>query len=405
MVVKKKKWMTGFSIAATLSASAILRTAAIFIVFGSLSLYAFSPLASAADAKSNIMPVEVTVIKELPVRIWRKFSGRLTAVDYIEIRPQASGLITDVRFQDGQLVTKGDILYVIDPRPLKVAVAKAKAILVAARARFNLANNEYKRAKDLIETKVISLQVFGERASEQQVAESTVNSAKAELSQAKINLGYAYVKAPVSGRVSRAEITVGNLVSAGSGAPLLTSIVSSESIYADFEVDEQTYLRYLPVESTDKKVELEIPVELRLQRSEKVYVGKIHAFDNRIDPASGTIRARAIFNNPFGHLLPGMYARVKLGSAKKERIILVSERAIGTDQNRKFVYVVNNKNKTTYREVQLGDSIDGNRIVRSGLKAGDKVIVRGLMRIRPDMIVNPKETQDVSNAAESLPKS
>jgi len=405
MALKKRIWMTGFSIAAILRASAILRAAAIFIVFGPLSFYAYSSFAYAADTRSKIIPVEVAVIKEKPVRIWKKYSGRLTAVDYIEIRPQASGLITDVRFQDGQLVKKGDILYVIDPRPLKVAVAKAKAILVAARARFDLANNEYERAKNLIETKVISMQVFGERTSEQQVAESTVNSAEAELSQAKINLGYAYVKAPVSGRVSRAEITVGNLVSAGSDAPLLTSIVSSDSIYADFEVDEQTYLRYLAVDSTVKKAELDIPVELRLQRNEKVYEGKIHAFDNRIDPASGTIRARAIFNNPLGNLLPGMYARIKLGSAKKERIILVSERAIGTDQNRKFVYVVNNENKTTYREVQLGDSIDGNRIVRSGLKAGDKVIVRGLMRIRPDMVVDPKETQGVSNVTEPLPKS
>ncbi len=399
MKEKISKRVTGFSVAAFLSAVVYLSAATLFIAL------VFSSLVYAADAKPQIMPVEVTVIKEQPVRIWKNFSGRLTAVDYIEIRPQASGLITDVRFEDGQFVKKDDILYVIDPRPLKVAVAKAKANLAVARARFELADNEYKRAKNLIETKVISMRIFGERASEQQVAKSTVNSAEAELSQAKINLGYAYVKAPVSGRVSRAEITVGNLVSAGSNAPLLTSIVSSESIYADFEVDEQTYLRYVQVESLDTKAEQEVPVELRLQRDEKVYKGKIHAFDNRIDPASGTIRARAIFDNPLGKLLPGMYARVKLGSARKERIILLSERAIGTDQNRRFVYVVNNENKTTYREVQLGDSIDGDRIVRSGLKAGDKVIVRGLMRIRPDMVVNPQVTQDASVVADSVPKS
>ncbi|HHI94417.1 MAG TPA: efflux RND transporter periplasmic adaptor subunit [Gammaproteobacteria bacterium] len=348
------------------------------------------------------MPVDVTIIKEEPVRIWKNFSGRLTAVDFVEIRPQASGLITDVRFKDGQLVNKGDVLYVIDPQPYKIAVAKAKADLVTARNRYELARKEYRRAKDLIETKMISQRIYDERASVKLVAESTVNSAEAQLAQAKINLDYAYVKAPVSGRVSRAEITVGNLVSAGPNAPLLTSIVSNKSIYADFEVDEQTYLRYMQGDSFNESTTQKIPVELRLQNNGIVYKGEIYAFDNRIDPASGTIRARAIFDNPQGKLLPGMYARMRLGSPTKEKIILLSERAIGTDQNRKFVYVVSDKNKTIYREVHLSDRIGGNRIVHSGLKAGDKVIVRGLMRVRPDMLVEPKVVQDAPETNGSL---
>ena len=377
-------------------ATTFMSTAIIVAVLGVAGIAVFSQRApaeeeaSAENAKPQAMPVEVTVIEELAIRLWKDFSGRLTAVDYVEVRPQTTGLITSVEFEDGQFVTKNDILYIIDPRPLKATFARAKADLVTARNRYALADKEFKRAEDLIKTNVVSQRIYDERASEKLVAESIVKSATAQLTQAEINLSYAYVKAPVSGRVSRTEITAGNLVSAGPNAPLLTTIVSSKSIYADFEVDEQTYLRHMRSMPSDNKATDIIPAELRLQGDDAVYHGKIHSFDNKIDPASGTIRARAIFKNPQGKLLPGMYARLKLGSASKEKRILVSERAIGTDQNRKFVYVVNGKNMTTYREVQLGDSISGDRIVHSGLVAGDKVIIRGLMRIRPNMLVEPK---------------
>ncbi len=355
-----------------------------------------------ANAKPQAMPVDVMVIQEQPTRVWKNFSGRLTAVDFVEIRPQTTGLITDVRFEDGQFVNKGDILYVIDPRPFKAAVEIAKAELITARNRSVLADKAYERTKDLIKTKVISQQIYDESFSEKLIADSTVKSAEAQLAQAEIKLSYAYVKAPVSGRVSRAEITKGNLVSEGSNAPLLTTIVSSKNIYADFEVDEKTYLEHIRGDMSKKNADYKTPVELRLQSDTLVYHGKIHAFDNRIDPASGTIRARAIFDNPEGQLLPGMFARVKLGSAREKNLILVSERAIGTDQNRKFVYVVDSENKTTYREVQLGDSIDGDRIISSGLATGDKVIIRGLMRIRPGMTVNPQViNKTVSGIAKS----
>ncbi len=350
------------------------------------------------DAKPPSMPVDIVVIQEQPIRLWKNFSGRLTAVDFVEIRPQTTGLITDVRFADGQLVNKGDILYVIDPRPFQAALETAKADLIIARNRSVLANKEYERTSDLIKTKIISQQIYDERTSEKLIAESIVKRAEAQRSQAEINLSYTYVKAPVSGRVSRAEITKGNLVSAGANAPLLTTIVSSKNIYADFEVDEQTYLQHRRRDLSKKNVTYDTPVELRLQDDTLVYQGKIHAFDNRIDPTSGTIRVRAIFDNPKGQLLPGMFARIKLGSASEENKILVSERAIGTDQNRKFVYVVDNENKTSYREVQIGDSIDGNRIIRSGLKMGDKVIIRGLMRLRPHMEVEPKVTNNTVKA-------
>lgn len=340
------------------------------------------------SSEPQAMPVEITTINEQPIRLWKEFSGRLSAVDYVEVRPQASGLITEIKFEDGQLVKKGDILYIIDPRPLKAIVEQKKADYIGAQNSYDFAKKEHQRAIDLIKKKIVPQQVLDERINTKLVANSMVNRTKSELVEAEINLSYAYIKAPISGRVSRTELTEGNLVAAGANAPLLTSIVANKSIYADFEVDEQTYLRYTNSTSAGKQSN---PVELRLQNGAQVYKGTIHAFDNKIDPASGTIRARAIFDNPRGKLLSGMYARLKLGGISEENTILISERAIGTDQNRKFVYVVNDNNKTSYRQVELGDSINGFRIVHSGLTIGDKVIVRGLMRIQPDMLVAPTE--------------
>ena len=201
---------------------------------------------------------------------------------------------------------------------------------------------------------MVAQQVLDDRTNNKLVANSNVRSAEAELSSAEINLSYAYIKAPISGTIGRIELTVGNLVSSGANAPLLTSIVA-DRVYADFEVDEQTYLRFRKNASSALNTKLQNPVELSLEGGNDVYQGKIHSFDNRIDPTTGTIRARAIFNNPEGKLLSGMYAHLKLGSTGEEKAILISERAIGTDQNRKFVYVVNDENKTTYREVILGD--------------------------------------------------
>jgi len=352
-----------------------------------------------AISKPQAMPVEVTVIESKNIRLWKNFSGHLTAVDYVEIRPQVTGLITELKFTDGQQVEKGDVLYVIDPRSFIATVAKAEANLVAARKRYSLADKEFKRSKNLINTKVISQRIYDERINTRLVSAAEVKSAEAQLTEAEVNLDHAYIKAPVSGRLSRSEITIGNLVSAGSNAPLLTTIVSSKNIYADFEIDEQTYLNYVRDIRPGQNATDLIPVKLHLQDANKVFEGKMHAFDNKIDPTSGTIRARAIFENPDGKLLPGMYAHIKVGSANEKARILISERAIGTDQNRKFVYIVNNENKTTYREVKLGESIDGHRIVRDGLSRGDKVISRGLMRIRPNMLVAPKVTTKNNKSA------
>jgi len=356
----------------------------------------FIHTASAKEAQATLtsqpqaIPVEVAIVEDRAIRLWKQFSGRLSAVDYVEIRPQATGLITEVKFNDGQHVTKDDVLYIIDPRPLKAIVDQKKANLISAKDSYDFSIKEYNRTANLVAKKTLAQQVLDDRTNNKLVADSNVNRAKAELSAAEINLSYAYIKAPISGTISRTELTVGNLVSSGSNAPLLTSIVANDRVYADFEVDEQTYLRFRKNTSSELNAKTQNPVELSLEGGSELYQGKIHSFDNKIDPSTGTIRARAIFNNADGKLLSGMYAHLKLGSATEEKTILISERAIGTDQNRKFVYVVSNDNKAVYREVIIGDSMNGSRIIHSGLKSGDKVIVRGLMRIHPDMIVEPK---------------
>ncbi|MCG8544404.1 MAG: efflux RND transporter periplasmic adaptor subunit, partial [Alphaproteobacteria bacterium] len=301
------------------------------------------------------MPVKVTSVQTEPVRLWTEYSGRLAAVDSVEIRPQVSGTITEIRFQDGQSVKKGDILVVIDPRPYAAAVAEAKGELSAARHRVVLAKKQRDRAERLVKNGHVSKSVLDERINDHTVAVSQVETAKAKLERAEIDLDYAHIKAPISGRLSRAEITLGNLVEAGPEAPVLTSIVSMDSVYADFEVDERTYLRYMHSGATVGDDASVIPVDLIIDAGKlHTYHGYIQSFDNRIDPATGTIRARAIFTNKDGRLLPGTFASVRLGSPDMRDVVLIDAGAVGTDQDRKFVYVLDDANKVTYREVALG---------------------------------------------------
>ncbi|MCB1581263.1 MAG: efflux RND transporter periplasmic adaptor subunit [Rhodospirillales bacterium] len=337
------------------------------------------------------------------VRIWKDFPGRLSAVDYAAIRPQVSGRITEILFQDGQHVKKGDVLFVIDSRPYKAAVEQAKAALQAAQSNYNLADKEYKRAQELIKTNAISQRIVDERRSRFNFVLAEISGAKAALQKAEIDLDYARVKAPISGRVSRAEITLGNVVESGPGAPIVTTIVDDESIYVDFEVDEQTYLSNIREQVRSKEDEGKIPVQVILRGdAEQPIDGVIHAFDNRINPASGTIRARAVLENSDGALLSGMFAKVRLGSADRARRMLVGEKAIGIDQDRRFVYVVNKDNVIEYRQVQLGDRSGHSRVVLSGLSEGEKVVAQGIIMIRPGMPVAPMMAGE-QDKAESVP--
>lgn len=337
------------------------------------------------------VPVTVVAVQTQPIRLWSAFTGQLAAIDEVELRPQVSGTIEEIRFEDGQPVKKGDILVVIDPRPYAAAVAEAKAELDAARHTLDLAKKQRARAERLVEKGHVAQSTLDERVSDHTVAISQVNSAAAKLEQAEIDLDYAYVKAPIDGRLSRAEITVGNLVEAGPNAPVLTSIVSTDGIYAEFDVDERTYLRTVHGRAEAGRAANALPVELTIDAGERlIYQGRLHSFDNQIDPATGTIRARAIFANENGRLLPGIFAEVRLGSPAVEEVVLLGAGSIGTDQDRKFVYVVDENDRVAYREVSLGASVDGKRVITSGLEIGERVVVGGLMKVRPGIPVAPQ---------------
>lgn len=353
-----------------------------------------------APAAPQAMPVTVEIAKSAPVHVSRRYSGRLEAVDFVEIRPQVGGRITDIKFEDGQNVKAGEVLYVIDPRPYQAAHDQAAAEVTRAKSVLELAEKEYKRAQDLIKTSAISQRILDEKSNDFQAATAALDAAHAQAEIARINLEYAYVKAPINGRVSRAELTRGNIVEAGSNAPVLTTIVATDGIYADFDMDEQTYLTYFrgtgPAQAepaagddTAAAAHAGIPVRLSLRGGGAAYDGAIHSFDNRINTATGTIRARALLPNDAGDLLPGMFATVMLDSPSAENRITVPERAVGTDQDRKFVYVVDDGGSVAYREVQLGDKMGERRIVTAGLNEGERVIIEGIIRLRPGMPVAP----------------
>jgi multidrug efflux system membrane fusion protein len=321
-----------------------------------------------------------------------EFSGRINAVDYAEIRPQVSGRITDIRFRDGEHVSAGDVLFVIDPRPYQAAVDKAQADLATAINNAKFAKAERDRGSQLVKSNYLSQETFDQRTNADEVAKAAVQSAQAALESAQINLDYAYVKAPISGRVSRAEITLGNLVGSPTAPPpVLTSIVSDNGAYADFEVDEQTYLNNVRNYGQSQEEQQKIPVDVVVRgNGDRVYRGHIYSFDNRIDSSSGSIRARARFDNADGGLIPGMFVSVRMGSGAINDALLVPESAIGNDQSKRFVFVVGDGNKAEYRSVALGPQVDGNRIVLDGLKAGDRVILDQLQRLAPGAPIVPQ---------------
>jgi len=353
-------------------------------------------------------PVEV-VVKTLAVekiRPWTEYSGRLHAVDSAEIRPEVSGRITEVRFEDGQRVKAGDVLFIIDPRPFEAAVARAEAELASAKAKDELAKLEKGRADRLIQSNAISRQEMDQASNTSRLTESAIASAEAALQQARIDLDHAYIKAPIDGRVSRVEITKGNLVQAGLGAPLLTTIVSDNGIYADFEVDEQTYVENIRGSASGNEQERQIPVQLRLSGgSARVYEGRIHNFDNRLDTASGTIRARAKFENADGSLIPGMFVSVRLSGSSERGALIIPERAVSFDQSKKFVYVVDASNNVSYREVVLGQNRPNGRVVERGLEAGDRVVVDGVQHVRPNVPVTVTELAPAAPVAVESEKS
>jgi len=347
--------------------------------------------ASGGATADPAVPVSVDQLAPQTVDPYSEFSGRINAVDYVEIRPQVVGRITEIRFHDGQRVNAGDILFVIDPRPYQAAVAKADADLATAVHNAKLAKLESDRSSQLVKPGAVSQEIYDQRLNAQAVAEATVKSVTATLASAQVNLDYAFIKAPISGRISRAEITVGNLVGSPTAPPpLLASIVSDNGVYADFEVDEQTYRNSVRSFGHTQERQQQIPVEVMIHGDTQQFRGHLLSFDNRIDTASGTIRARARFDNADGNLIPGMYVSVRMGEGALDDALAVPESAVGNDQSKRFVFVANENDKAEYRAVRLGPQVEGKRVILAGLKAGDRVILDHLQRLAPGVAVHPQ---------------
>ena len=343
-------------------------------------------------------PPQVTVanVIERDVTEWDEFTGRLQAVDSVEVRPRVSGLIAAVRFQEGAIVRRGDPLFEIDPRPFQAEVDRLRAELTRTRATGQRAASELQTAEKLRAENAIAKEEHDRRAAFAQ--ESTAQSAAVEaaLRAAELNLEFTRVTSPIDGRVGRAIVTEGNLVSSGPGeATLLTTVVSLDPVYAYFDADEQIFLKYSasgPQGSTLRRGRrgAELPIRMALANDEGFpRVGQLDFVDNQLDGATGTIRGRAVFRNTDGQLTPGLFVRLRLAGTASYRGLLIQDRAVGTDLSKKFVYVVGPKNDIQYRTVTLGPIVDGLRVVRDGLEAGESVVVNGLQRVRPGVQVTP----------------
>ena len=342
---------------------------------------------SSLPSSSPVAAVEVATVAARDMVDWREYAGRLEAVDRVALRPLVSGTLVGVHFTDGALVEAGDLLFTIDPRPYEAAVDQAKAALTAAQALVAYTASDVARAKRLLANNATAKRDVDEKRNAARVAAADLQAAQARLESAQLDLEHTRITAPISGRMSRAEVTEGNVVAAGPAAAPLATLVSVARMYASFELDEPTFLASV---SQARMGQARVPVLLGLT-GEAGYPrsGELASVDNVLDPASGTIRVRAVFDNPDGSLVPGLFARIKLGSSAARPAILIDEKAIGTDQNKRFVVVVDEHNKTAYREVHLGATQEGQRVVEAGLRAGERIVVNGLQRIRPGDPVRP----------------
>jgi multidrug efflux system membrane fusion protein len=343
-------------------------------------------------------PVSVAAVVSKKVLELQEFSGRIEAVESAQIRARVPGIIDAVKFKPGALVKKGDVLFVIDPRSYQAEAARLEAAVASSRAKAEHAAAELERSKLLKADNAISARDFEERAANARQLAANAKADEASLAVARLNLDYAVVRAPISGRIGKAEVTEGNLVDS---SVVLTSIVSIDPVYVSFDGDEATFLQ---LGALARQGAAGVKVQMGLANEAGFpHEGKLDFVDNRIDPVSGTVRMRAVLRNGDAALTPGLFARVQVGSESgKGDALLINDTAIGTDQNRKYVYVVGADNKAEYRVVTLGPLVDGLRVARSGLKAGDRIVVNGLQRVRPGAPIAP-EVVPMTTAAASAP--
>ena len=366
------------------------------LFFGLLVAGCSRPAAQAAPPAAPLVTAAAAVARD--VTEWDEFTGRLEPVQSVSIRPRVSGVISAVSFEEGSLVTQGQVLFQIDDRPFQAQVDRLRAELAQAAATRDRAASELRRAERLSSENAMSLEERERRAGAAAEAGAHATAIAAALRAAELDLEFTRVISPIDGRVSRAIVTRGNLVSSGPGeATLLTTVVSLDPIYASFDADEQTFLRYGDLAREGKRANARqsgLRIRMALANEDSFqHEGTLHFLDNQLDPSTGTIHGRAIFTNRDRKLTPGLFVRLRLPGTANYQGVLVEDRAIGTDLDRRFVFVVGNDKKVESRTVTLGPLMDGLRVVRSGLKAGELVVVNGLQRVRPGADVNTSVVQ------------
>jgi RND family efflux transporter MFP subunit len=332
------------------------------------------------------MPVRKSIVE------WDDFTGRFEATDDVSVRSRVTGYLDQVHFQDGELVRKGDLLFSIDRRSFEAAVAESGSRLEIAKTALELAKQEYERAGSLRTSGAVAETVYDQRRQQFLAAQAEVAAAEASLQQTQLNLDYTKIEAPISGRIGRRLISAGNLVNAND--TVLTTIVALNPIYFYFDVDERSYIAYsrsaLQGASPSSR---DIPFEVRMSipgDPKQGRTGSMNFVDNRVDSATGTVWARALFDNSDLFLQPGMFGRISIPGSGRYEAILIPDEAIGSDQDRRIVYVVNPDNTVAAQQIRPGPKIDGYRLVREGLKGGETIVIDGLVRIRPGLAITPR---------------
>jgi len=351
-----------------------------------------APAVSAADV----------VVKSISQ--WDSFNGRIEAVESVQLRPRVSGYIDKVNYTDGQEVKKGEVLFTIDDRTYRAALEQAQANLARAKTQASLARSEANRTDKLVNTNLVSREEWEQRRAAATQAQADIRAAQAAVDAAQLNLDFTKVTAPIDGRASRALITSGNLVTAGDTASVLTTLVSQKTVYVYFDVDESTYLHYQNLARSGQGASSNhtaLPVEIGLTGEEGYpHQGKVDFLDNQLTPSTGTIRMRALLDNAQRQFTPGLFARVRLPGSAEFKATLIDDKAVLTDQDRKYVYIVDKEGKAQRRDITPGRLADGLRIVRQGLNPGDKVIVEGLQKVfMPGMPVNAKTVAMTATSA------
>ncbi len=367
------------------------------ILFG-LFLTGCEQQSSSAQQTSQSTAVTVASPLSRTVTLWDEYTGRFDAIESVDIRARVSGYLKEIQFRPGEMVEAGQVLFVIDQRPFDAALQSAQADLEASRAQLKLAENELERAQPLVSRGNISQSAFDERVQQKNIASASVKRAEATVTQAELDLEFTEVKAPVSGRIGRNLVSIGNLVTGSmSGSTVLASIVSLDPIHFYFTVSEADYLKYVRLGRSGERESSRTqanPVQIKLaDETEFVHRGVMDFVDNRVSDSSGTVVGRAILDNKDLFLTPGLFGRVRLLAAENQQVILIPDAAVARDQTRRFVYLVQDDNTVADTQVELGGFYEDMRIVESGVTSEDKIVVSGLQFLRPGASILPETVE------------